>query len=275
MRARPIKFKSSLWLKWTVLLASWIFSFLILIIVTRNNELNTLYNNAMSHGPELGLPKNQIGSVSYTRWDPKENYRPIYSIYFKNLLAENSQLGIFKTALHKVVKIQDLKLKFYRYDSPPNVSPLPEDIITNIRALIKEIIRKLTNPENRWRVNIIDLGNTSEVRVNNFDYKVFSDDDLSFAIQSKRAITSYKQSELALRGHVIITAADGSTLECNYAKWDTKKGHLKIDGVYVLNRNGVKMIGRDICVDTQLNLARAQQAKFKPKEAERCFAKLQ
>lgn len=303
MRTRPGKFKSNLWLKWAVLLAFWIFSFLILIIVTGNNGLNALYDNALSCGLGFRLPKNQIGFLRYTRWDPKENYRPIYSISFKNLLAENSRLGIFKTALYKVVKIRDLELRFYEYTTPkvtettklnhgkttkniaarsvescittkPYISPTTEDTIANTRALIKEIIRKLTSPENLWRVNKIDLGNISEVRINNFDYKVFYDDDLSFAIQSKRAVTSYKQSELALRGHVIITAADGSTLECNYAKWGTKTGYFKIDGVYVLNRNGMKMIGKDICVDTQLNLARAQQAKYEHKEAERCFAKL-
>lgn len=303
MRTRPIEFKSNRWLKWTVLLAFWILSFLILIIVTGNNGLNDLYNNALSYSPKLRLPKNQMGSLRYTRWDPKENGRPIYSVRFKNLIVENSKLGIFKTALHKVVKIPDLELRFYQYASPKvtattklnhsifpetvaagsdgpskttisDISLVPEDTITNPRALIKNIIRKLTNPENGWRVNSIDLGNISEVRINNFDYKVFFDDDLFFAIQSKRAMATYKQSELALRGHVIITAADGSTLESNYIKWDIENQHFTVNGIYVLDRNGVKTIGKDICVDAALNALERQHAESERKERKKCFAKL-
>ena len=303
MSARPIIFKSSQWVKWTILLSLWILSFLILIIFARNNELNTLYNNAVSHGPELRPPKNQTGTVSYVRWDPKENYRPIYSVHFKNLRVQNNKLGIFRTALHKVAKIRGLELSFYRYIprevtattklnhdkfkgttaagsnksstlTGSDISSVSEGTTSDIRALIKEVMRKLINPMDGCRVNNIDLGNVSEVHINNFDYKVLYDDELFFAIQSKRAIASYKHSGVVLRGHVIIKTADGSTLESNYVKWDTKKQHFSINGIYVLNRDGVKTTGKDICVDAQLKSVKAQHAKFRRKEEQECFAKL-
>jgi len=298
----PIIFKSRPWLKWTLLLPSWVLVFLILIIVSANNELNTLYSDAASLTPELRPPRNQTGALSYTRWDPEQNYRPVYSVCFKNLLAENNNLGIFKTALHKVVKIRGLELRFYRYTSPkvitttelnhsksprttadstgrlsataiPDIPSMPEDITTELSSLIKKIMHRLITPVDGWRVDI-DLGNVSEVCVNNFDYKVFHDDDLFFGIQSRRAIASYKRSGIVLRGHVIITTADGSTLETNYVKWDIENQLFTVKGIYVINRNGVKSIGRNICVNTELNNIKPQHAKFKQKEDKQCFAKL-
>lgn len=259
----------------------WTLSFLILIIFAGNNELNTLYSDFVNCGPELRPPKNQLGAVSYIRWDPKENHRPVCSMCFKNLRTENNKLGIFKTALHKVVKIRDLKLEFYQYSSgkttataTPDIYPVTGGTIADAKALIKQIMHKLINPGDGWRVNSIDFGNVSEVRINNFNYKVLYDDELFFAVRSKRAMVSYKHSGVVLRGHVTIKTADGSTLESNYVKWDIKKQHFSVNGIYVLNRDGVKTTGRDICVDTQLKSVKAQHAKFNQKEEPECFAKL-
>ena len=283
-------------------LTVWILSICFLIQFSANNELNTRYYQTESQDFDLTLPKNQIGTLSYIRRDPKENGRPIYSIHFNKLLAENNHLGIFKTGLHKVVKIRGLGLRLYQYGptetkpaARPNHNKSPtivransgksdrtkmanipivlEDIGTDVQALIK-FVDNLIKPQSGWLINI-DLSNVSEVLVNDFDYQVFCDGDLFLAIESKRAIASYKHSALVLRGHVTITAADGGTLECNHAEWYTKKEQFKIDGIYVLNRNGVKTTGKNICVDTQLNLAGAQHTKSKQWETQKCFAKLQ
>lgn len=281
MVTRPIIFKPGPWRKRSLFLLLWTLSFLILIIFAPNNELNTFYNDFVNCGPELRPPKNQLGAVSYIRWDPKENHRPIYSVHFKNLRAENNKLGIFRTALHKVMKIRGLKLEFYQYSSgkttattTPDIYPVYEETIVDIKTLIRQILHKLINPMDGCRVNNINFGNVSEVRINNFDYKVSYDDELFFAIQSKRAMASYKHSGVVLRGHVTIKTADGSTLESNYVKWDIQKQRFSINGIYVLNRNGVKTTGRDICVDAQLKSVKAQHAKFNQKEEQECLAKL-
>lgn len=268
MRVKPIIFKSSQSLKWTGLLIFWILSFLTLIIVSPNNELNKFYNHTVSQGPEFRPLKNEIRDLTYTKRDPKENSRPIYSIHFNSLLAENNELGIFKTALYKVVKIRDLQLSFYEY----KISHIPKGTRISLQAIMK-IAEKRINPMDGWGTNI-DLSNVSEIIVNNFDYKVFYKDNLSLAVQSKRAFASYKQANVVLRGHVTITTADGSTLESNYVMWDLEKQRFKVNGIYVLNHNGIRKKGKDICVDTQLNLTKAQQAKLKQKETEKCFAKL-
>ena len=127
-----------------------------------------------------------------------------------------------------------------------------------------------------WKLTIpgIELSDIGEVCVSNFDYQVFYDEKLSFGVQGKRVIASYRQPEVILRGHVIITASDGSSLECNCAKWNIKKELFEIDGIYVLNRGGETISGKYICVDTQLNFIEAKHAKSNEEEMKKCFTKL-
>jgi len=278
MVKRPIIHEPRLWLKWSVLLISWSLCVLILgiVIVSENNELNTLYRDAASIGPELRPPKNQTGAFNYRRWDPNEDNRPVFSVHFENFCSENNNFGFFKTALHKVVKIQDFELKFYKYnpdkvtsETTPDIFFVSEDLTSDTITLVKNIMRRLTTPESGWRINDIDLGNVSEVRVNNFNYQVFHDGDLFFATQSNRAIASNKHSDVVLRGHAKITIADGSTLESNYVKWDVTKQHFSVNGVYVLNRRGIITTGKGICVDSQLNIVGAQSAKAERRSMEK------
>jgi hypothetical protein len=281
MVARPVIVKAGPWLRRSLFLLLWFLSFLILIIFASTNELNTFYNDFVDCEPQLSPPQNQLGAVRYIRWNPKENHRPVYSMCFKNLRAENNRLGIFKTALHKVVKIRDLTLESYQYPSDkttasttPDIYPVTSGTIADAKALIDQIMRKLINPMDGWRIKSIDFGNVSEVQVYNFDYKVLYDDELFFTIRSKRATASYKHSGIVLRGHVTITTAEGSTLESNYVRWDIQKKHFRVNGIYALNRNGVRTTGRDICVDAQLKSVKAQHAEFIRKEEQKCLAKL-
>lgn len=282
MVKRPIIYEPRLWPKWSVLLISWSLSVLILgiVIFSGNNELSTVYSDAASTGPDLRPPRNQTGAFNYRRWDPNENYRPISSVHFENFGSENNKLGFFKTALHKVVKIRDLELKFYRYNqgkvtaaTTTDIFPIPEGITADTRVLVKRLMRRLTTLTDGWRVNNIDLGNVSELRINNFDYQVFHDGNLFFATQSKRAIVSHGHSGVVLQGHAKITIADGSTLESNYIKWDVKKQHFSVNGVYVLKRGGIITTGKGICVDAQLKSVNGQHAKSERKE-QKCIAKL-
>ena len=252
--------KLASWLKRSIFLVSWMLSFLILIAVSKNNELNLPSTGLQIREHDFRPIKNQLGAVSYTHCDIKENYRPLYYLCFKNLRIENNKLGIFKTALHKLMKIQGLELCFYRYTShkvnaatkldrsksaattavassrPSEITgsdtaSVSEDTTSDIRELIKKVIQKLINPMDGWRLNNIDFGNISEVHVYNFDYKMLYDDELFFAIQSKRAIVSYKHSGVVLRGHVTIKTADGSTLESNYVEWDIKKQQFSVNEI--------------------------------------------
>ena len=281
MTGQGVMFKLYSWIRRAVLLTVWILCFVSLIIVTGNNELSELYNEAANPGTELMPPKNQTGAVSYWRRDPNADGRLIHSVDLKNLRVENNNLGVFKTALHTVIKIDDLQLELYRYSFPEvigNRSPdnpgAPEDVMADAQALVKQVSHRLTNMTHGWRVNSIDLGNVSEVRVDNFDYKVFHDGDLFFAVQSRRAMVSYKWPGIVLRGRVTLETADGSTLKSNHIKWEVEKQLFIVRGVYALDRGGVRTTGKDICVDAQLNGVKAQNAKVKEKEDKECFARL-
>jgi hypothetical protein len=225
--------------------------------------------------------QNGIGGFAAWRCDPKANHRPIYSVAFKNLCAENARLGVFKTAAYKVVKIEDLQVKFFRYagdDSfgsdqappPTKFSPLfgLEDNGHGGMTLT-EMLGKFKDKDTKtpWSLSI-DLSNVSEVRLKNLDYKIFDNGTLSLGVQCKRALATYKSPEIILRGYARITAADGSTLESNHIIWDTKKCCFRADGTYFLTRNGKKIRGKDICVDDRLNIVQAQIAALKEKDKE-------
>jgi lipopolysaccharide assembly outer membrane protein LptD (OstA) len=129
-------------------------------------------------------------------------------------------------------------------------------------------IHNLISRRDGWRINI-DLSNTSEVCVANFDYKVFYDGALLLKVRSKRATTSNKcPDEVTLRGHVTISTGDGTTLESNCVIWDIPKQQFTVDGTYFLTRNGKKIRGKDICVDDKLNIVQAQIAALKEKGKE-------
>ena len=270
-----------------------------------------------------------MGAMSYFRRDPAKNGRPLYSVKFDDLNTTKGQLGIFKTGVYKIAKVNGLQLKLFQYSPeektiPAKVNKAEKPVANNNRKdtcstqfsskeshsmssmtapgdsqdgysnseLFDELIEKVKklsggcqlnssgessdNLRDGWKLTIpgIELSDIGEISVSDFDYQVFYDEELSFGVQSKRVIASYKHPDLILRGHVIITASDSSTLECNYAKWNVKKELFEIDGVYVLNRGGETISGKYICVDTQLNSVEVKHAKSKQKEIKKCFAKL-
>jgi hypothetical protein len=285
MSERSIISKSNPWPRWILLLVLWVLSFLILITVSVNNELNTLYNDAVSYGPDLRLPKNRIGALTYTRLDPKENHRPAYSISFEGILIENNNFGLFKTAMHKEVKIQDLELTFHRYTpanippdtnlsgekntqghqrehsvtSKPDIFTASEGTFTYAEDLLDDI-SDLINPANGWRINI-DISNTTEVYIASFDYKLLYDEALLLSVRSRKAAISNKHPDVVtLRGHVIVKASDGGILESNRVVWNIKKHRFTAEGTYFLSHHGRKMQGKNICVDEKLNIVQAQIA---------------
>ncbi len=256
---------TSLWGKRAVLLVCWALFVLALTIFATHNDLNKLYRNTQSWEPELRLPTNQMGAFRYRCYNSKETGSPLHSASFENLLVENNNFGFFKTALHKMVKIQHLELAFYRYPTaePPTKTfggdtlTVPENAFTPLENLVNDI-DNLIKPTDGWRLDI-DLSNVSEVLIANFDYKEFYDGTLLLGVQSKRATVSNKHPDVViLRGHVIVKAEDGSVLESNCVKWDIRKHHFIADGTYFLTHNGNKIHGKSICVDDRLNNVQTQ-----------------
>jgi hypothetical protein len=272
--------------------------------------------------------KNHMEASGLIQRDPTRNYRPLYLVYFDELWTEGGKLGIFKTGIYKIAKVNGLELKLFQYY--PEKKPVPENVVKAEKPVannnqkdtcstqhsskqsqsrssmsafgndqngyskdelfdeLLEKVKKLSggcqfnsseessgNLCDGWKLTIpgIELSDIGEICVSDFDYQFFYDGELSFGVQGKRVIASYKQPDVILRGHVIITASGGSTLECNYAKWNVKKELFKVDGVYVLNRKGETISGKGVCVDTQLNSVGVQLAGSK-KGIKKCFVKL-
>lgn len=286
------------WLKWPLFATSWCLCLLILIFFATNNGLHRPCDDSANQGLDFRPLRNEIKGFSYTY---KECNRPVYSVRVAHLRAENNNFGIFKTGLHKVIKIQDLQLAFHRYTtaqvaSTPTCSDnkssdtvlagsrdiYPASVIdicsghrktdANVRTVV-ETARRLLQRKDRWRLDV-DFSNASEILINNFEYRVFCDENPSLSVRSARLMVGSDQPEIILRGHVRIEAPDGSTLESNYVRWDVANQRFTAKGGYVLNRNGNKKTGKDICVNAQLNQVNIQQAKFEGKEKTECFANL-
>jgi hypothetical protein len=278
MSERPGKARWGAWLKRISLLVTWFFLFLMLV---RHSVLNGLQYEAFRTGSDFAAPKNQTGYISYVSWDPNHNCRPVHFLSCSNLNSENGRLGAFKTAAKKVVKVQDLELGFHRYSaSEPDQQNTQQnakglaDIGPDLDILISGISRRLTIPGARLHIESPDLSNVSEIHIGNLNYRLLYDGSLLLGVQCKKAAASLERSELALRGHVTITAADGGVLECNHALWDLDNDLFKIEGVYVLNRNGVRTSGRNIGVDARLHPCEVRNAKSIREEASPWFTRL-
>lgn len=271
-KARKIKYMFFL-MAWLVLVTSVVF-------FAAQNKLSTLHRIITSYNPELHFKDSSLGAFSYLTRDTKLKGAPGYSIRFDNLLTESGRLGIFRTGLHKRVKIRKLDLVFYKSsdninetnEMSPDISIAPLSLDEDLQTLIKNFFR-LINPKNGWRVDI-DIKNIAEVFVNDFDYKVFYDNELFLSIKSKRVITSYKNPKIVLRSHVTIKTAENNIIESNHVEWDMQNKCFNVRGVYALNRNGVKTLGRDITLDFKLNEIKNKQVAHKTRENKKCFVKM-
>ena len=106
------------------------------------------------------------------------------------------------------------------------------------------------------------LEQAREITIDDFDCGIFDENDLRLRVQSSRAIVNSDWPLVTLRGHVIITGADGSTLESNHVKWDTKKQSFTADGTYFLRRGDSRIAGKGIRVDSNLNIMNVKNAKL-------------
>ena len=131
-----------------------------------------------------------------------------------------------------------------------------------------------TETQLQMAIEVIDLRGVAEVRINNFDYRSFDNKQQILSINSKRAVVSYKQQGIILKGHVIVTSADGSRLESNLVKWDTSKDLFKVDGAFVMSMGREKVFGRDTCFDRNLKIVGNKHVNLNQMEAKQCYTKL-
>lgn len=270
-------------LAYGIFLTTWTLSICLLFQFSANNKLNT-FHKKLFVPTEFDLPSNQIKAFRFIRYSPDKTKKPLFSVSFDNLLIENNNLGIFKSALHQVARISNLEFTTYQY--PENSAELseteqqdclPHDFLckNNIIEQVRAYADPLMDKSDGWRINLdITSANVSELVINDFSYKIFSENDLVLSIQSKRAIALYNSGGLTLRGHVTIKTDKKNVLESNHVVWDIDNNIFTVQGVYALNQNGTVKVGRDITLDHNLNEIIPKQTVKVCQEEAKCVAKL-
>jgi Lipopolysaccharide-assembly, LptC-related len=254
-----------------------VFAFLIIIeaafavVCISHSSLKPYLSFYQSQSLAALPPENQLAGLAYYRYDPNTN-RLCFAASAGMLSAEDAPLGIFKTAAARIIKVKDLQLHFNEPSGSPALATLQSNFLPGAPAAGKngfqEILGQLTDARghrgidsSRWGTDM-DLSNAREITIDDFDCGIFDENDLRLRVQSSRAIVNSDWPLVTLRGHVVITSADGSILESNYVKWDTKKQSFIADRMYVLRRGDSRITGKGICVDSYLNITNVKNVKF-------------
>lgn len=191
------------------------------------------------------------------RADHADESRPLYRLSFESLTAANGSHGAFKTALHKTVTIEALRLRLYTYSAskPAATGGVDEPALTATGGpkdrIITEVIRTLTRTDGSWNLGP-DVSNTTEILVRDFEYTLFFDHRRDLDIKCMRAAVE-SWPRISLRGCVMVTAADGSRLQTNKAVWDARANTFLVPGSYYLTKNATSSTGRRVKFDACLN----------------------
>ncbi|UCG56536.1 MAG: hypothetical protein JSU70_16935 [Phycisphaerales bacterium] len=273
MGGSPIGFASGGWLSRASMLAAWILCVALLVAIAANNALGPPFNDAVTPEALFRVPRNQTGPCWFRRWDPNHNYRPVHFMGFENLRAEDARLGIFKTALHKVVTIDDLQLRLRRHETDDQfdsnkASPFaafcslfePANRHAG-RTAMRQALRGLKRRAANWLPSI-DLSNVSQVIIKNLEYEIFNGDELLLGVRCRRAcLSSRSPGTVVLSGQALVSTAGGKGLRGNRITWDLRRNHFISEGICVLTHDGNRTAYRGACVDAHLDLVAAKWEK--------------
>lgn len=266
MGGDPTGFAPGRWLSRASLLAAWILCGVILVIIAANNGQQPPVNDAVTLEPLLSVPTNQTGPCWFRRWDPNHNYRPIHFVGFEHLRAEDAHLGIFKTALHKVVTIDDLRLRLQlheaddQFDSDKSTPFLafcslfgpttrPHD-----RTALGQALSGIKSKIAHWLPSI-DLSNVSQVIINDLEYEICDGGELLLGVRCTRACLSSKSPEtVVLSGQAEVSTAGGKSLLGNRMTWDLRSNHFISEGICVLAHGGDRTAYRGARIDAGLDV---------------------
>ena len=185
--------------------------------------------------PEIVSPEyraKEINHFQMIKRDPADFRRPLLGIQFESLEMENGTLGPFRTGLHQVANVRNLKVQLKGSEmevgqaaeifSPLAISP-PEE--AGIKLGGEFSIAELMGEQ-------LDLSNTSEVRVSGFELRK-SPGETGLTIKCRRATMRYDEPAIRLEGHVILEAG-GRRLESNRVEWHPREKFFAVQGNYWL-----------------------------------------
>lgn len=182
--------------------------------------------------------KNETGAFGAWREAGPEGS---YKVEFGNLRAENGAVGIFRTASHKLVLIENLDVTF-RSSAPGQDGRLQDfcdlfaprrDVVSGAQPL--GILDEVESQTAAWSIPV-DLANATEVRVRDLDWTVCCADRTVLRVSCKYAQLKADASHVVLRGHATVTTPE-ATLRSNHIKMDVRDECFVVDGRYVLTRD--------------------------------------
>ncbi len=220
------------------------------------------------------LGRNEVEDFRFVHYDPDEQ-ESNFSISFKRLRSQNAPLGTFRTALFKVITIEDLRLCYHQNTISADlssetaaISGLGDPFFGGIdfagggygeqgnylqEQLVGQISQARLGGDNYVELILPDMSNAVETNIKRFKYELFRRGEPVLAVQSIRALVSHRNPQImTLRGHVIVSVGQ-NTLESNRIKWDMAEQKFIAAESYLLTQNGIKTAGRGTCFDVALN----------------------
>lgn len=195
---------------------------------------------------QAGAPKrgsNETGTFSTWRPEVADLRRPSYNVVFDNLAARDRSLGLFRTASHQVIGIENLHVTFRTVtpEKPEESVRLRDfcDLFRPRRAVYGNtcglgVFEGLEAGAGDWSLGV-NLANATEVRINYLDWRVVRADVTVLRVQCYFASLRADGARVVLRGHATVTTPE-AVLESNCIEMDVRNECFVADGRYLLTR---------------------------------------
>jgi hypothetical protein len=237
--------------KLALLLACWLVEGIVWVSIF-GGDVPGAASRPVTGGPlvEPAPAANETGAFSARRLDPAAGHRPVFCVSWKNMRAENGQVGVFRTALSRTITIDGLQIKSYRYSRAAEDRQDEDALVQTIAGLGCQLQQEFAGMQIEGP--LADVSHAAKVAVRDLHYSLIRDGQPALDIRCRSAIASAPGLQVVLRGGVIIEAAGGDTLMSNCVLWDAKMNQFSIPGAYSLSRHGVRTNGRGMHCDQQL-----------------------
>lgn len=218
----------------------------------------------VSPGVRPAPAANETGSFSAQSREAAGQSTASYRVVFDNLSATNRTLGLFRTASHKQVRIENLRVAFVTAPNVISAKPVRLRDFCDLFAPRTGNLGK-TGPlgvfdefgagESNWSVGV-DLSNATEVRIENLDWSVCVGEATTLRVQCRHARLEADTAHVVLRGHATVTTPE-AVLESNCIEMDVQDECFVVDGRYLLTQGQRKQRGQRGRFDAALGVFRA------------------
>ncbi|MBN2132025.1 MAG: hypothetical protein JW741_21165 [Sedimentisphaerales bacterium] len=203
--------------------------------------------------------ENDTGAFFACRTSAEAGRSP-YRVEFDNLRVDDGSIGLFRTAAHKVVQIENLRVTFSPPAAAAGASGAPA--LGEFYSLFAPqrdnaiggdglgLFHDLQGAEGDVSISI-DLADTTEVRIRGLTWEIHHGGATLFRARCRDARLYAGSNRIMLRGHVTLTA-HGRTLESNCLELDMQSGRIIANTRYILTRDGHRQFGMGTCFDAAL-----------------------